>query len=163
MVLSSSDRDDLVQRVARKLTRGSVRPDVIADAVDRTLGALAARTASSSPRATASSPRATASSPRATASSPTTPATAVLGERSHDAPDPGALGVAVVAAIGKPDLASRLRAALERAGTPVGALGTATEGRHTVVTLQWPAAAAAQGRAIAESIGARFSWRGDVR
>ncbi len=149
MVLSSSDRDDLVQRVARKLTRGSVRPDVIADAVDRTLGALAARTASSSPRATASSP--------------TTPATAVLGERSHDAPDAGALGVAVVAAIGKPDLASRLRAALERAGTPVGALGTATEGRHTVVTLQWPAAAAAQGRAIAESIGARFSWRGDVR
>jgi len=149
MVLSSSDRDDLVQRVARKLTRGSVRPDVIADAVDRTLGALAARTA--------------ASSPRAASSSPTTPASSVLGERSHDALDAGALGVAVVAAIGKPDLASRLRAALERAGTPVGALGTATEGRHTVVTLQWPAAAAAQGRAIAESIGARFSWRGDVR
>ncbi len=135
MVLSSSDRDDLVQRVARKLTRGSVRPDVIADAVDRTLGALAARTAASP----------------------------VLGKQSPDAPDAGPLGVAVVAAIGKPDLASRLRAALERAGTPVGVLGTATEGRHTVVTLQWPAAAAAHGRAIAESIGARFSWRGDVR
>lgn len=138
MVLSSSDRDDLVQRVARKLTRGSVRPEVIGDAVDRTLGALAARTAGA---------------PRHT------PATPVLGEAAVD----GATGVAVVAAIGIPDLASRLRAALERAGSPVGAVGVATEGRHTVVTLLWPTAAAAQVRAVAEAMGARFSWRGDVR
>ena len=40
MVLSSSERDDLVRRVEQKLGRATVHRDVIRDAVDRTLGAL---------------------------------------------------------------------------------------------------------------------------
>ncbi|MCC6929221.1 MAG: hypothetical protein IT359_09550 [Gemmatimonadaceae bacterium] len=136
--MSSSERDDVVQRVARKLTRGSVRPEVIAEAVDRTLGALAARMGH--------------------ASHPS-PATSSWGE----APPDGASGVAMVAAVGVPDLASRLRAALEGAGHSVGAMAAATEGRHTVVALPWPSTDAAQLRAVAETLGARFSWRGDVR
>lgn len=40
MVLSSSERDDLIHRVEQKLGRGVVRHELIRDAVDRTLGAL---------------------------------------------------------------------------------------------------------------------------
>lgn len=131
MVWSSSERDDLVQRVERTLersrSRARVSREVIRDAVDRTLGALPAAV-------------------RAT----------------EDAVSSGE-GTAVLAAVSTPDLASRVRRAMEQAGLTVSALATATEGRYTVVTLQLPLAAAAQVRAAAQALGARFSWRGDGR
>jgi hypothetical protein len=37
-----------------------------------------------------------------------------------------------------PDLGSRVRRALEREGVPASALGSATSGRHTVVTVRLP-------------------------
>lgn len=134
MVLSSSERDDLVERVERTLERSRVRARVprvsravIRDAVDRTLGALPAVMHA-------------------------TEAAVSSGE-----------GTAVLAAVSTPDLASRVRRAMEQAGHKVSALATATEGRYTVVTLQLPLAAAAQVRAAAQALGARFSWRGDGR
>lgn len=134
MVLSSSERDDLVQRVERTLERSRSRArvprvsrEMIRDVVDRTLGALPAE---------------------------------VRGV--EDAVSRGE-GTAVLAAVSTPDLASRARRAVEQAGMTVSALATATEGRYTVVTLQVPLAAAAQVRAAAQALGARFSWRGDGR
>lgn len=134
MVLSSSERDDLVQRVERTLERSRSRArvprvsrEVIRDAVDRTLGALPAE-----------------------------------GRAAEDVVSSGE-GTAVLAAVSIPDLASRARRAMEQAGMTVSALATATEGRYTVVTLQVPLAAAAQVRAAAQALGARFSWRGDGR
>ena len=49
--------------------------------------------------------------------------------------------IAAVSGRSAPDLGSRLRAALGREGVSICALGIATRGRHTVVTLQVPAAA----------------------
>ncbi|HEX4936293.1 MAG TPA: hypothetical protein VFV33_24095 [Gemmatimonadaceae bacterium] len=143
MVLSSAERDDLVQRVARKLTRAVARPEVIGDAVDRTLGALAARAARSGASSASAGP---ADVSRATPGG---------GETDE--------GVAVLAAAGIPDLASRVRCALDGEGVAIGALAAATEGRHTVVTLRVRSASAGQVRVAAEALGARFSWRGDVR
>jgi hypothetical protein len=101
MVLSHAERDDLIARVERKLAhplaRGRVSRAVVADAVDRVAGALAAR------------------------------------EPAAERP---MTIVAVVAAESTPDLASRLRRALKDAGASIGKLGSATEGRHTVVTLE---------------------------
>lgn len=134
MVLSSSERDDLVQRVEHTLERSRSRTrvprvsrEVIRDAVDRTLGAL--------------------------------PASVGAAEE----PVPAGEGVAVLAAVSTPDLASRVRRAVEKEGVAVMSMAAATEGRYTVVTLQLPLAAAAQVRAAAQTLGARFSWRGDGR
>ena len=49
--------------------------------------------------------------------------------------------IAALSGLSAPDLASRLRAALARDGIRVAALGIATRGRHTVVTLRLPASA----------------------
>ena len=49
--------------------------------------------------------------------------------------------IAALSGQSAPDLASRLRAALARDGIRVAALGIATRGRHTVVTLRLPATA----------------------
>ena len=70
-------------------------------------------------------------------------------------------GTAIFAASSTPDLASRVRRALEERGIAVTGLGAATEGRHTVVTAQLAsAAAAALLQEAAVAVGARASWRG---
>jgi hypothetical protein len=78
---------------------------------------------------------------------------AALGHRSGPAVSPasasrapapvpdGATMIAALSGHSAPDLGSRLRAALARDGIRVAALGIATRGRHTVVTLRLPAAA----------------------
>lgn len=125
MVLSSSERDDLIRRVEQKLGRVSVRRAIIRDAVDRTLGAL----------------------PDMEMVHPTAPACGAA--------------TAVVAAVSTPDLASRLRRHVERAGVRIGGMAVASEGRHTVVALEAPPESAAALRDAAASLGARFSWRGE--
>ena len=134
MVLTSSERDDLVARVERTLgraherarPRASVSRAAIRAAVDRTLGTVPSVTDGAAP--------------------------VVAGE-----------GTAVLAAISMPDLASRTRGALVASGVGISELGSATEGRSTVVAVRLPLAAAEQVRGAAESIGARFSWRGEGR
>lgn len=127
MVLSSSERDDLVRRVEQKLGRVSVRRAIIRDAVERTLGALPDMEM-------------------------VHPPTLARGASS---------ATAIVAAVSTPDLASRLRRLVERAGVRIGGMAAATEGRHTVVTLEVPPESAATLRDAAASLGARFSWRGE--
>ena len=52
MVLSSSERDDLIRRVEQKLGRTPVRAQLVREVVDRTLGALP-DLAAAAPRASA--------------------------------------------------------------------------------------------------------------
>ena len=49
--------------------------------------------------------------------------------------------VAAISGRSAPDLGSRLRGALAREGIAISAMGMATRGRHTVITIQVPAAA----------------------
>lgn len=136
MVLSSSERDDLVRRVEQKLGRTAVgaqpvraqleraqleRAQLVRDVVDRTLGAL--------------------------------PDTAPAA--------PPARVTAVFAATSTPDLASRVRQALAGRNVMADLVGSATEGRHTVVAVRVPASAGESLRSIATVIGARVSWRSE--
>lgn len=67
---------------------------------------------------------------------------------------PGAPGiVATFTASASPDLASRVRAALEKDGVVVQELGAASVGRHTVVTARIPGEA----RAVAARLSERLS------
>jgi hypothetical protein len=68
--------------------------------------------------------------------------------------------VMAVSAISTPDLASRLRRALERDGVMVGELASATEGRHTVVTLQVPPSGHSALERAAAAAGARIAQTG---
>ena len=120
MVLSSADRDELIQRVEHKLGRTSVRRAVIRDAVDRTLGALAVASAECT----------------------------------------GAPTTLVVVAAPVPDLASRLRRAAQHESIAVEGMASATEGRHTVVTLRVAEQHVGVLRAAAERIGAHLVTRG---
>ncbi len=122
MVLSSADRDELIQRVEHKLGTTSVRRAVIRDAVDRTLGALAEVSAEGT----------------------------------------GAPTTLVVVAAPVPDLASRLRRAAPHESIAVDCLASATEGRHTVVTLRVAEKHVGVLRAAAERIGAHLVTRGGV-
>jgi len=134
MVLSSSDRDDLVRRVANTLARTAVRPAVIRDAVDRTLGAL---------------PDVRLPSPHDRAAT-----------RTHaESEAPPVHVTAIVSAASRPDLASRLRQHLSQAGVSIGQLATAHEGRHTVVVLRLERERASTLRAAAETLGATCTWR----
>ena len=121
MVLSSSERDDLIRRVEQKLGRTSVRAQLVREVVDRTLGAL----------------------PDAMPAKPTARVTAVF------------------AATSTPDLASRVRQALAGRNVAVDHVGSATEGRHTVVALHVPASAGAILPSIASASGARVSVRSE--
>lgn len=60
--------------------------------------------------------------------------------------------VAALMSRSSPDLASRVRAALQSAGAPVIDLGTASAGRYTVVTVRVPAGARAALEAAASSM-----------
>ena len=124
MVLSLSERDDLIARVERRLARRRVHRTIIADAVDRVASALASR------------------------------------DEGTVAPTPGA--IVAVSADSMPDLASRLRGALAAHGGSIGELGSATEGRHTVVTLLLGRDQEGIVEKAATDLGARMVKRGGV-
>lgn len=65
--------------------------------------------------------------------------------------------VAVLSATSAPDLPSRTRQALERAGVAVGGMGSATAGRHTVVTLRTTGASASDLERVAAGLGAAIT------
>ena len=143
MVLSSSERDDLVRRVEQKLGRWGVRRDVIRDVVDRTLGALPA-----------AEPASVASRDGSREG---------VREEQREGRGGAARGVAIVAAASTPDLASRLRRELEGSGVTIHRMAVATEGRFTVATIAVPEASEGAVRSAAEALGARISWRGGGR
>ena len=83
---------------------------------------------------------------------------AALERRERSAPAaPAGEVVAAVTARSLPDLASRLRAALARAGVTVGPIGIAAAGLHHVATLRIPAAARPALDAAAATLGATVS------
>ena len=108
-------RRTLTERVASRVAGEGISRASIEAAVDGVVAALGHRSAPAA----------------APASTPATPA---------PMPD-GAPMIAALSGQSAPDLASRLRAALARDGIRVAALGIATRGRHTVVTLRLPATA----------------------
>ena len=63
--------------------------------------------------------------------------------------------VLAVTAVSVPDLASRVRGTLEKAGVRVAEAGTATAGRHTVVTVR----VRADARAVAEQAATAAGWK----
>ena len=132
MVLSHAERDDLIARVERKLARRRVPGAVVADAVDRVVRALAER-------------------------EPAPPAPRVPAESAERT-----MTVAAVSADSMPDLASRLRRALATAGASIGELGSATEGRHTVVTLELENGQSDALRAAVAQLGARAVLHGGI-
>jgi hypothetical protein len=140
MVLSSSERDDLVLRVERLLARTPgpvrVRRALVRAAVDRTLGALHERARSLPSGATAAS-------------------------AAHPAANAGR-ATAIFAAASAPDLATRTRRALEAAGVRPMALASAREGRHTVVTVEVNTSDEEAVRAAARALGASCAWRGGI-
>jgi hypothetical protein len=77
-------------------------------------------------------------------------------------PPSGPALVAAFTARSAPDLASRVRRALEQAGVAVLAAGSATSGRHTVVTARVPATSRDALSAVAAGIGAAVSVHEDV-
>ena len=109
-------RRTLTERVASRVAGEGISRASIEAAVDGVVAALGHRSASA-------------------ASSPASPPAA------HAPVLDGATMIAALSGQSAPDLGSRLRAALARDGIRVAALGIATRGRHTVVTLRLPAAA----------------------
>jgi hypothetical protein len=73
------------------------------------------------------------------------------GAGSGHAPERGAEVVATFSAVSAPDLASRVRNALREDGVSVLGLGSATAGRHTVVTVLARGDEPALGRAAARA------------
>src|SRR5688572_1069237 len=109
-------RRTLAERVARKVDGHRIDRRVIDATVDRVVAALDAGDAAAASAPAASAPAAS---------------------RAPDA----AMLLAAVSARSTPDLASRVRAALEREGVRDVELGRGSAGRHSVVTLRAPAAA----------------------
>lgn len=68
----------------------------------------------------------------------------------------------IVSAASVPDLASRLRRAAAQESVLVEGLASATEGRHTVVTMRVAAQQVGLLRAAADRIGAHLVTRGGV-
>lgn len=155
MVLSSSERDDLVRRVEQKLGRWGVRRDVIRDVVDRTLGALPA----AEPASVASRDGSREGSRHGSRDG----SREGVREEQREGRGGAARGVAIVAAASTPDLASRLRRELEGSGVTIHRMAVATEGRFTVATIAVPEASEGAVRSAAEALGARISWRGGGR
>ncbi len=116
MVPREDIRRTLTDRVASRVAGEGISRASIEAAVDGVIAALGDRTAPASHSATHG-----------------TPASATV-------PD-GRTMIAALSGQSAPDLGSRLRAALARDGIRVAALGVATRGRHTVVTLRLPASA----------------------
>ncbi|ODT03458.1 MAG: hypothetical protein ABS52_09655 [Gemmatimonadetes bacterium SCN 70-22] len=159
MVLSSSERDDLVRRVEQKLGRWGVRRDVIRDVVDRTLGALPA----AEPASVASRDGSREGSREGSRHGSRDGSREGVREEQREGRGGAARGVAIVAAASTPDLASRLRRELEGSGVTIHRMAVATEGRFTVATIAVPEASEGAVRSAAEALGARISWRGGGR
>ena len=70
--------------------------------------------------------------------------------------------IAVLSAVSSPDLASRARRLLDRDGIQVLDVGTATSGRHTVVSVRLPESGAASLQRIAAELGASLSLLDDA-
>ena len=116
MVPREDIRRTLTERVASRVAGEGIPRASIEAAVDGVVAALGNR---ASPSASPSATPAVAPGPM---------------------PD-GRTMIAALSGQSAPDLGSRLRAALARDGIRVAALGIATRGRHTVVTLRLPASA----------------------
>ncbi|MEO6446300.1 MAG: hypothetical protein ABIZ91_07040 [Gemmatimonadaceae bacterium] len=84
-----------------------------------------------------------------------------LGALPNAAPDaPSVLLTVIVTAASLPDLASRLRRAAEPQGIVIDGLCSATEGRHTVVTLRTGSVHLEALRRAVEGVGGRMVQRG---
>ena len=70
--------------------------------------------------------------------------------------------IAAVTARSLPDLASRLRAALDREGVTVGPIGIAAAGLHYVATLELAGSARQALATAATALGAQFSIVGEA-
>ena len=121
-------RQTLIRRVSQKVSGHGIARRSIEGAVDRVLSALPA---DGSGRA--------------------------RPPEVHGAPGSSGDLVAVLAATFAPDLASRARLILEREGQGVFAIGTATAGRHTAVTLQVPGVAGPALERVARELGASLT------
>ena len=117
MVPREDIRRTLTDRVASRVAGEGIPRASIEAAVDGVVAALGNR---------ASPPASAAATPGAPLATPM--------------PDSKSM-IAALSGLSAPDLASRLRAALARDGIRVAALGIATRGRHTVVTLRLAASA----------------------
>jgi len=117
MVPREDIRRTLTDRVASRVAGEGISRASIEAAVDGVVAALGTRTGLPAPTASPAVSQAVASMPDSKSM------------------------IAALGGLSAPDLASRLRAALARDGVRVAALGIATRGRHTVVTLRLPASA----------------------
>ena len=70
--------------------------------------------------------------------------------------------IAVLSAASSPDLASRARRLLDREGVQVLDVGTATSGRHTVVSVRLAGSGVARLQGIAAELGASLSLLDDA-
>ena len=163
MVLSSSERDDLVRRVEQKLGRWGVRRDVIRDVVDRTLGALPAAEPATVASRDGSRDGSREGVRDGSREGVRDGSREGVREEQREGRGGAARGVAIVAAASTPDLASRLRRELEGSGVTIHRMAVATEGRFTVATIAVPEASEGAVRSAAEALGARISWRGGGR
>ena len=84
------------------------------------------------------------------------PPDVIEGTPSQSHGDGGVSNVVLaVTAVSVPDLGSRVRGTLEKAGVRVAEAATATAGRHTVVTVR----VRADARAAAEQAAAAAGWK----
>ena len=137
-----SIRRALRDRVAKRVAGKGISPRAIDRAVDAVVDALPSDVTQDTPAdRSAASP---ARSPQAAARS------------AVPAGDGGAAEVVLaVTAVSVPDLASRVRGILDRAGVRVTEAATATAGRHTVVTVR----VRSDARAAAEQAATAAGWK----
>ena len=143
-----SIRRTLRDRVAKRVAGQGVPRHAIDRAVDAVVDALPTDVIEDSPGQRTAGP---ARSPQSAARS------AVPAARSAvPAGDRGVAEVVLaVTAVSVPDLASRVRGTLDRAGVRVSDAATATAGRHTVVTVR----VRADARAAAEQAATAAGWK----
>ena len=130
-------RQALIQRVSRRVSGHGIARRSIERAVDRVLEAL---------------PAGMAQRDRARDARP-----GDADHSTHPSTSSGSSIVAVLSAPSAPDLASRARRVLEREGQRVLASGTATSGRHTVLTVRLPAGSESALQRAAGELGASLT------
>jgi hypothetical protein len=141
MALSQDNRRTLTDRVERQVAGRGIPRRHIEDVVDRVARVLDARLPD-----------------------PASSRASLTGAGDAD----GAAGprgdgqiLAVLSASVMPDLASRTRRALAEDGLAVSHSGSASEGRHTVVTLRMPASSETLVRRVAAQLGAACTIQRD--
>lgn len=141
MALSQDNRRTLTDRVERQVAGRGIPRRHIEDVVDRVARALDARLPD-----------------------PVSSRASVASGCDADGPS-GPIGdgqiLAVLSASVMPDLASRTRRALAEDGLAVSLSGSASEGRHTVVTLRTSASSETLVRRVAAQLGAACSIQRD--